>query len=138
MCSHGLRELVDNKSQNSSTGMLQVVSRTANLLLCLIKQDTPEGKVTINLLIHKGYFWFQILTECVLFLGSVFYYYYYKRTCLKLGDPRFYEESEWLRREFARVHWRISDLWMAVYIECWTLSLVVEWCDDLLGKEMVL
>ncbi|CAB4017901.1 transmembrane 138-like [Paramuricea clavata] len=37
-------------------------------------------------------------------LGSVFYYYYYKRTCLKLGDPRFYQESEWLRREFARVH----------------------------------
>ncbi|XP_028409148.1 transmembrane protein 138-like [Dendronephthya gigantea] len=37
-------------------------------------------------------------------LGSVFYYYYYKRTCLKLGDPRFYQESEWLRKEFSRVH----------------------------------
>ncbi|XP_046845387.1 transmembrane protein 138-like isoform X2 [Xenia sp. Carnegie-2017] len=37
-------------------------------------------------------------------LGSVLYYYYYKRTCLKLGDPRYYQESQWLRNEFARLH----------------------------------
>ncbi|XP_064628681.1 transmembrane protein 138-like [Lineus longissimus] len=33
---------------------------------------------------------------------AVLYYYYYKRTVLRLGDPRFYEDSEWLRKEFEK------------------------------------
>ncbi|CAH1800224.1 unnamed protein product [Owenia fusiformis] len=33
---------------------------------------------------------------------SVLYYYFYKRTALRLGDPRFYEESEWVRQEFEK------------------------------------
>ncbi|ESO84991.1 hypothetical protein LOTGIDRAFT_221710 [Lottia gigantea] len=33
---------------------------------------------------------------------AVLYYYYYKRTALKLGDPRFYQDSEWIRKEFER------------------------------------
>lgn len=36
-------------------------------------------------------------------LVAVFYYYFYKRTALCLGDPRFYEDSLWLRQEFIRV-----------------------------------
>ena len=36
--------------------------------------------------------------------GSVFYYYVYKRTAYRLSDPRFYEDSEWLRNEFEKRH----------------------------------
>ncbi|CAC5376164.1 TMEM138 [Mytilus coruscus] len=32
--------------------------------------------------------------------GAVLYYYFYKRTALKLGDPRFYQDSDWIRKEF--------------------------------------
>ncbi|XP_013411319.1 transmembrane protein 138 [Lingula anatina] len=35
-------------------------------------------------------------------VGAVFYYYFYKRTALRLGDPRFYQDSEWIRREFEK------------------------------------
>lgn len=38
-------------------------------------------------------------------LGSVLYYYLYKRTALRLGDPRFYQDSEWIRREFEKRRW---------------------------------
>ena len=34
--------------------------------------------------------------------GAVLYYYFYKRTALRLGDPRFYQDSEWIRREFEK------------------------------------
>ncbi|XP_064605088.1 transmembrane protein 138-like [Liolophura sinensis] len=34
--------------------------------------------------------------------ASVFYYYFYKRTALKLGDPRYYQDSSWIRREFEK------------------------------------
>ncbi|KAK3585543.1 hypothetical protein CHS0354_022954 [Potamilus streckersoni] len=34
--------------------------------------------------------------------GAVLYYYFYKRTALKLGDPRFYQDSEWIHKEFER------------------------------------
>ncbi|KAL5016949.1 hypothetical protein ScPMuIL_006538 [Solemya velum] len=34
--------------------------------------------------------------------SAVFYYYFYKRTALKLGDARFYQDSEWIRREFEK------------------------------------
>ncbi|XP_041354767.1 transmembrane protein 138-like [Gigantopelta aegis] len=33
---------------------------------------------------------------------AVFYYYFYKRTALKLGDPVFYQDSLWIRREFEK------------------------------------
>ena len=33
---------------------------------------------------------------------SVLYYYIYKRTAYRLSDPRFYEDSDWLRNEFER------------------------------------
>ncbi|XP_030055372.1 transmembrane protein 138 [Microcaecilia unicolor] len=36
-------------------------------------------------------------------LVAVLYYYFYKRTAVCLGDPRFYEDSLWLRKEFSRV-----------------------------------
>jgi transmembrane protein 138 len=35
-------------------------------------------------------------------LVSVLYYYIYKRTAYRLSDPRFYEDSDWLRNEFDR------------------------------------
>ncbi|XP_065072379.1 transmembrane protein 138-like [Rhopilema esculentum] len=37
-------------------------------------------------------------------VGSVLYYCLYKRTIIKLGDPRYYRDSVWIRTEFARVH----------------------------------
>lgn len=30
--------------------------------------------------------------------GSVLYYFFYKRTTLRLGDPNYYKDSAWLRR----------------------------------------
>ncbi|XP_071943391.1 transmembrane protein 138-like [Antedon mediterranea] len=36
-------------------------------------------------------------------IGAVLYYYFYKRTALRLGDPRFYRDSDWLRQEFQKV-----------------------------------
>ncbi|XP_003224179.1 transmembrane protein 138 isoform X2 [Anolis carolinensis] len=36
-------------------------------------------------------------------LAAVLYYYFYKRTAVHLGDPRFYQDSLWLRKEFAQV-----------------------------------
>ncbi|XP_074662085.1 transmembrane protein 138-like [Tubulanus polymorphus] len=33
---------------------------------------------------------------------AVLYYYFYKRTALRLGDHRFYEDSQWLRHEFQK------------------------------------
>ncbi|XP_053305650.1 transmembrane protein 138 [Spea bombifrons] len=35
--------------------------------------------------------------------AAVLYFYFYKRTALILGDPRFYRDSLWLRKEFARI-----------------------------------
>ncbi|XP_025041571.1 transmembrane protein 138 isoform X1 [Pelodiscus sinensis] len=36
-------------------------------------------------------------------LAAVLYCYFYKRTALHLGDPRFYQDSLWLRKEFAHI-----------------------------------
>ncbi|XP_004646812.1 transmembrane protein 138 isoform X1 [Octodon degus] len=33
-------------------------------------------------------------------LAAVLYCYFYKRTALRLGDPRFHRDSLWLRKEF--------------------------------------
>ena len=38
----------------------------------------------------------------IYFSGAVLYYYFYKRTALKLADPRYYQDSEWIRREFEK------------------------------------
>lgn len=32
---------------------------------------------------------------------AVLYCYFYKRTAVHLGDPLFYQDSLWLRKEFA-------------------------------------
>ncbi|XP_041326362.1 transmembrane protein 138 isoform X2 [Pyrgilauda ruficollis] len=34
-------------------------------------------------------------------LAAVLYCYFYKRTAVHLGDPLFYQDSLWLRKEFA-------------------------------------
>ncbi|XP_059260560.1 transmembrane protein 138 isoform X1 [Mustela nigripes] len=36
-------------------------------------------------------------------LAAVLYCYFYKRTAVRLGDPRFYQDSLWLRKEFTQV-----------------------------------
>ncbi|XP_075019680.1 transmembrane protein 138 isoform X2 [Calonectris borealis] len=35
-------------------------------------------------------------------LAAVLYCYFYKRTAVHLGDPLFYQDSLWLRKEFAQ------------------------------------
>ena len=54
-------------------------------------------------------FLWSFVLQCGVFMclcaGAVLYYYFYKRTALRLGDPRFYKDSEWLRQEFSRTHW---------------------------------
>ena len=37
-----------------------------------------------------------------IFLASIVYYYVYKRAMVKLADPRYYRDTEWLRQEFSR------------------------------------
>ncbi|NXC21081.1 TM138 protein, partial [Corythaeola cristata] len=37
-------------------------------------------------------------------LVAVLYCYFYKRTAVHLGDPLFYQDSLWLRKEFAQFH----------------------------------
>jgi len=34
--------------------------------------------------------------------GAVFYYYTYKRTALRLSDPRFYQINDWIIAEFEK------------------------------------
>jgi len=34
--------------------------------------------------------------------GAVLYYYTYKRTALRLSDPRFYQINEWIIAEFEK------------------------------------
>jgi len=38
---------------------------------------------------------------CVL-SGAVLYYYTYKRTALRLSDPRFYQINDWIIAEFEK------------------------------------
>uniref|UniRef100_A0A914UGG2 Transmembrane protein 138 n=1 Tax=Plectus sambesii TaxID=2011161 RepID=A0A914UGG2_9BILA len=37
---------------------------------------------------------------------AVLYYYFYKRTALMLGDPRYYQDSPWLRQQLDKKHRR--------------------------------
>ncbi|XP_068710058.1 transmembrane protein 138-like [Montipora capricornis] len=52
----------------------------------------------------QRYVWNEAFQALFVFqrVGAVLYYYFYKRTALRLGDPRFYKDSQWLREEFAR------------------------------------
>ncbi|GCB76247.1 hypothetical protein scyTo_0015453 [Scyliorhinus torazame] len=52
----------------------------------------------------RMYVWTDGLQALFVFqrFAAVLYYYFYKRTILCLGDPRLYEDSEWLRNEFFR------------------------------------
>ena len=34
-------------------------------------------------------------------VASLAYYYFYKRTALKMSDPRYYEDGVWLREQLA-------------------------------------
>jgi len=34
--------------------------------------------------------------------GSILYYYTYKRTALRLSDPRFYQINDWIISEFEK------------------------------------
>ena len=33
-------------------------------------------------------------------MAAILYYYLYKRAALRLGDPKYYEDSSWLRKHF--------------------------------------
>ncbi|XP_059738883.1 transmembrane protein 138 isoform X2 [Bos taurus] len=43
------------------------------------------------------------LLSCLFSTAAVLYCYFYKRTAVRLGDPRFYQDSLWLRMEFMQV-----------------------------------
>jgi len=44
---------------------------------------------------------FAIIIACVT-AGAVLYYYTYKRTALRLSDPRFYQINDWIISEFEK------------------------------------
>ncbi|NXY86608.1 TM138 protein, partial [Alcedo cyanopectus] len=48
--------------------------------------------------------WTESLQTLFVFqrLAAVLYGYFYKRTAVHLGDPLFYQDSLWLRKEFAQ------------------------------------
>ncbi|XP_031570695.1 transmembrane protein 138-like [Actinia tenebrosa] len=54
----------------------------------------------------QKFIWNEALQALFVFqrVSAVLYYYFYKRTSLRLGDPRFYKDTDWLRQEFARTH----------------------------------
>ena len=58
--------------------------------------------------------------------GAVLYYYFYKRTALRLGDPRFYKDSQWLREEFSRTHWHFNSVKFLIifYVQFYSASLL--------------
>uniref|UniRef100_A0A8C4LQZ9 Transmembrane protein 138 n=2 Tax=Equus asinus TaxID=9793 RepID=A0A8C4LQZ9_EQUAS len=53
----------------------------------------------------KRFVWTDGLQTLFVFqrLAAVLYCYFYKRTAVRLGDPRFYQDSLWLRKEFLQV-----------------------------------
>ncbi|XP_036621524.1 transmembrane protein 138 isoform X1 [Trichosurus vulpecula] len=53
----------------------------------------------------KHFIWTDGLQTLFVFqrLAAVLYGYFYKRTAIRLGDPRFYQDSLWLRKEFTQV-----------------------------------
>ncbi|XP_020823796.1 transmembrane protein 138 [Phascolarctos cinereus] len=53
----------------------------------------------------KHFIWTDGLQTLFVFqrLAAVLYCYFYKRTAIRLGDPRFYQDSLWLRKEFTQV-----------------------------------
>ncbi|XP_007885615.1 transmembrane protein 138 [Callorhinchus milii] len=59
----------------------------------------------VRWLLPSWYLWTDALQTFFAFqrITGVLYYYFYKRTIISLGDPRLYEDSEWLRKEFIRV-----------------------------------
>ncbi|NWY07309.1 TM138 protein, partial [Nothoprocta ornata] len=52
-----------------------------------------------------GFVWSEGLQTLFVFqrLAAVLYCYFYKRTAVLLGDPLFYQDSPWLRKEFAQL-----------------------------------
>ncbi|XP_071825465.1 transmembrane protein 138-like [Apostichopus japonicus] len=60
-----------------------------------LRWDKPDTTYIWN----RGYIALYVLQR----VGAVLYYYYYKRTALRLGDPRFYKDSDWLRQQFEKV-----------------------------------
>ena len=51
------------------------------------------------------------LMNCFSFLDyivSVIYYFTYKRAMIKLSDPKYYRDTEWLRKELARIRWDLG------------------------------
>jgi len=47
---------------------------------------------------------------------SVVYYFTYKRAMVKLSDPKYYRDTEWLRKELARIRWMTIQFWIKYYI----------------------
>jgi len=56
----------------------------------------------IGMLIATYYIYAQSVVCVQLPTGAVLYYYTYKRTALRLSDPRFYQINDWIIAEFEK------------------------------------
>lgn len=77
---------------------------SATLAVCVLYFMLTLGYHVWNLNLQWGrpysYNWSDGLQAMYILqkLLAVVYYYMYKRTALKLGDPKYYEDSAWLRK----------------------------------------
>ncbi|GAB1302185.1 Transmembrane protein 138 [Apodemus speciosus] len=71
--------------------------------------DPYDGRKELTLNVRwkspSSFTWTDGLQTLFVFqrLAAVLYCYFYKRTAVRLGDPRFYQDSLWLRKEFMQV-----------------------------------
>ena len=80
-----------------------------------------SSTILTMLLMHSFFLSFLCFSS-----GAVLYYYFYKRTALRLGDPRFYKDSQWLREEFSRTHWHFNSVKFLIifYVQFYFASLL--------------
>ncbi|XP_051169867.1 transmembrane protein 138 [Leptopilina boulardi] len=75
------------------------------LVLCVIYVILSIGLHSWHMTIHWpnpfNHYWTNGF-HCLYFIQravAVFYYYFYKRSSLKIGDPKFYERSTWMQKQ---------------------------------------
>lgn len=66
---------------------------TALFIIQRLCKVTPKGKLSRAVYVDNGF--------CASVLVSPLYYYLYKRSALKMSDPRFYENLDWITSQLA-------------------------------------
>uniref|UniRef100_H2ZIE9 Transmembrane protein 138 n=1 Tax=Ciona savignyi TaxID=51511 RepID=H2ZIE9_CIOSA len=70
---------------------------TLSVALCGQTLALRWADTSVNVYAHGGFYTIYILQR----LWSPIYYYTYKRTAMRLADPIFYKNADWLRRQLS-------------------------------------